>query len=533
MVAYIYRKTVEYMKIAEYKPDTSLHQRTADSLTNEQQKQSYKYIVKRISHGSYIDISDNDYLDVYLSELNTQLRQSLVAKDTDSISQIAKNLSFIIDHYQSTHAGAVRQCYPSYVFALHASGRDIRSALEEWLIFLNQNGWYTNSNDIIIALYTTFCDVATDDYVDAKYFGVFATVDINKYLTSFGSNHLADIEAIMSDLLNRDYQISNENYVNKMYKFEEGEVSVIDHAGMVGGDHVFDLHITTTARKTEYDEGIYSIKTKVPVYTPQVRDSYVKNIVREAELILRQETGVEHRWISESVLFKQIQSAFKNHRVKKHASPRFLGRQHYDVYLPELKIALEYQGEQHFRPIPFFGGEAGFIETQKRDRRKRKLSEDNGIYQINVLPGYDIAKVLEKILQHHEMRDYDLDALTYNARTLTGETHDTLEPRESVVARINLDHKASTDDDNNLRTIIERLIQRASNTKIGQRKLTTEAILRYQGLCSKYMRTGEHEKELEVRIMMYARGVKSYSFDEYWREKELIKMIGVENYIVD
>jgi hypothetical protein len=47
------------------------------------------------------------------------------------------------------------------------------------------------------------------------------------------------------------------------------------------------------------------------------------------------------------------------------------------VYLPELKIALEYQGEQHFRPIPFFGGEAGFIETQKRDRRKRKKSKDN------------------------------------------------------------------------------------------------------------------------------------------------------------
>ena len=63
--------------------------------------------------------------------------------------------------------------------------------------------------------------------------------------------------------------------------------------------------------------------------------------------------------------------------------------------------------------------------------------------------------------------------------------------------------------------------------------LTTEAVLRYQGLCSKYMRTHEYEKELKVRIMMCARGIEDHSFDKYWREKELIKTIGVENFTAD
>ena len=191
------------------------------------------------------------------------------------------------------------------------------------------------------------------------------------------------------------------------------------------------------------------------------------------------------------------------------------------------------QPDQHFRPIPLFGGEAGFIETQKRDKRKRRLSEDNGVYQIDVLPGYDIVKVFKKILQCNKMHGYDLDILVRNVQAFTKTTDDNLELRKSALARVNLEHKVNIEDDNNLEIIIARLVQKASKTKIGQRKLTTESILRYQGLCSKYMKTGEHEKELKVRIMMCARGVESCSFDKYWREKELIKIIGIKNFTID
>jgi len=518
------------MNIAEYKSGAGFYQRTVESLANKDQKLSYKYIVDKINHNEYVSISDNDYLDVYLHELNKKLIHSIRNKDVKSISEVAEILDFVIEHYESTHVDSVRRYYPTYIFSLRSAGKTILGALDRWMGFLYENGWSTNSNDVIISLYTTFKGIGAQEYVDTKYFGVFATVNIRKYLTSFGSNHYDNVLAIISDLLNRDYQLLNTNYIFKMYKFEDGEISIADTTGQVGAEAFFNLYINTLARKTEYDDGIFRVRTKVPVYTPRVRDAYIKSIANEAEAILRQETGVEHRWVSESVLFRQIQSAFKNQIVKKHASPPFLGRQHYDVYMPELKVALEYQGEQHFKPIPFFGGEVGFIETQKRDKRKRKLSEDNGIHQIDVLPGYDIAAVLEKILHHNDTYEYVLDDLILSARTLNTDMTDTLESRESAVARINLDHEVTTSADDELEEIIKKLIRETSNTKIGQRELTTEAILRYQGLCLKYMRKGEQEKELQVRIMMYARGVKSYSFDEYWREKELIKMIGIENY---
>ena len=71
------------MRIVDYKPDVSFCCRTVDSFVDDSQKQSYKYIVERVSNGLYVDVGDNSYLDVYLSELNIQLRRSLIVKDVE------------------------------------------------------------------------------------------------------------------------------------------------------------------------------------------------------------------------------------------------------------------------------------------------------------------------------------------------------------------------------------------------------------------------------------------------------------------
>lgn len=102
-------------------------------------------------------------------------------------------------------------------------------------------------------------------------------------------------------------------------------------------------------------------------------------------------------WVSETLLYRQIEKAFSPTKVMQHASPAFLGKQHYDVYLPEYKIALEYQGDQHSRPIEFFGGEEAFLKGLERDKRKREISSKNGVHQIDVYPGYDLRVVLESV----------------------------------------------------------------------------------------------------------------------------------------
>ena len=50
-----------------------------------------------------------------------------------------------------------------------------------------------------------------------------------------------------------------------------------------------------------------------------------------------------------------------------------------DIFLPEMNIGFEYQGEQHYRPIPLFGGIKGFNDTLKRDNEKKIAFKKAGI----------------------------------------------------------------------------------------------------------------------------------------------------------
>ena len=57
----------------------------------------------------------------------------------------------------------------------------------------------------------------------------------------------------------------------------------------------------------------------------------------------------------------------------------WLNRQSLDIYIPSKKIGIEYQGEQHYRPIEFFGGVEAFEYRLMLDERKRKLCKKNNI----------------------------------------------------------------------------------------------------------------------------------------------------------
>lgn len=51
--------------------------------------------------------------------------------------------------------------------------------------------------------------------------------------------------------------------------------------------------------------------------------------------------------------------------------------QRIDIYFPKYNIAIEYNGEHHYRPVSLFKGEQGLQETQKRDEIKRQKCRDN------------------------------------------------------------------------------------------------------------------------------------------------------------
>ncbi|MGA9414148.1 MAG: hypothetical protein WBV60_05610 [Terriglobales bacterium] len=84
-------------------------------------------------------------------------------------------------------------------------------------------------------------------------------------------------------------------------------------------------------------------------------------------------------WISETQLFRLLELFFSDYELIREACPDWLGNQRLDFFIPALSLAIEYQGEQHFKPVERFGGEATFPETQLRDARKRRLCKENGV----------------------------------------------------------------------------------------------------------------------------------------------------------
>lgn len=73
-------------------------------------------------------------------------------------------------------------------------------------------------------------------------------------------------------------------------------------------------------------------------------------------------------------------------------SPKDLNHLSYDFFLPALNTLIEYQGQQHYFPINYFGGEQKFQIQQEHDLIKQKYAEDKKI-QLIIIPYFDFDKI--------------------------------------------------------------------------------------------------------------------------------------------
>lgn len=83
------------------------------------------------------------------------------------------------------------------------------------------------------------------------------------------------------------------------------------------------------------------------------------------------------RWISEFSLFRLANMHFPDALFQYRT--KWLDAQSLDIFIPSINIAIEYQGEQHYRAINFFGGKEALKKNKERDRRKRKLCNENNV----------------------------------------------------------------------------------------------------------------------------------------------------------
>ena len=74
---------------------------------------------------------------------------------------------------------------------------------------------------------------------------------------------------------------------------------------------------------------------------------------------------------------------------------------HYDFYLPEYNVLIEYQGGQHYEPVDYFGGNKKFREQQKHDEMKRKYAKEHGYHLLEISYKYDTLKSIERKIKNY------------------------------------------------------------------------------------------------------------------------------------
>jgi hypothetical protein len=160
------------------------------------------------------------------------------------------------------------------------------------------------------------------------------------------------------------------------------------------------IHLQTAIDNQSFKKGVCHLCSKNnsdlfycnPMYGSAFKvkyGAYIKKIEietgiteREAENIVRQEKGVAkigEKWINETLLFNYIQVLFPEYTVKREASPDWIGRQRLDIYIPEINLAIEYQGEQHFKAIDIFGGKDALKIAKARDKEKLEKCIANNV----------------------------------------------------------------------------------------------------------------------------------------------------------
>lgn len=111
---------------------------------------------------------------------------------------------------------------------------------------------------------------------------------------------------------------------------------------------------------------------------PLAKQRYKNSIMQyesEIQRIIVSNGGSISRWKNESHLYALVSKLYPDAIYQYHSE--WLGLLSLDIFIPSLSLGIEYQGEQHYRPINFFGGEKSFEETVKRDKRKLQLCLTN------------------------------------------------------------------------------------------------------------------------------------------------------------
>lgn len=114
-----------------------------------------------------------------------------------------------------------------------------------------------------------------------------------------------------------------------------------------------------------------------------IRDRLIQSL-RTSENSLRSHFGIKtigEGYIREQLIYNELVKFIDTRKIEKHYRPDWLNGLELDFYfkIGKSEIAIEHQGEQHVRPIDFFGGNENFLNQVKRDRMKLDICIERNV----------------------------------------------------------------------------------------------------------------------------------------------------------
>jgi hypothetical protein len=137
-----------------------------------------------------------------------------------------------------------------------------------------------------------------------------------------------------------------------------------------------------------------------------------EEVTRKAENSVRNTMGVKNvgdAFVNETLLANITKKMFPDTIRQYH--PQWLGKFILDIYVPSLNLAIEYHGEQHYKPIKRFGGEEKLERQKARDEHVRMKCKE---FNIVFLEWPYTRKVTEKTV--YEIYSQIIDLTNYKFR---------------------------------------------------------------------------------------------------------------------
>lgn len=349
-----------------------------DKATNEQKK-FYNYFKTEFSNNRFIDLEENNnYIFILFYDI---LNQYLENRDFE---ELFKKHSLLNKYYPITST------YSKRIFIDILKGK--KRFEEAWEFEKNLSISY-------IPKIWEYQQLLNRNLFDST---IILRLSNYNHLTDFGQRNINQISPYIEQAFADYEQKLDHPYFlnlffddNLLYKKVNGEYSPKYYLKFYLSEAEYEFYKSIDEEAEKRNQ-----KNTFPHVVEKAIIDQLKIIIKEAEDLYRVDIGmpkIGEGWISETELFYKLKTRFKEHKVVHHGNPKWLGRQHLDIFLPKLNIGIEYQGLQHYEPIDFFGGEEAFLKNQERDLRKKELCIKNNCYLIYVRKDYDFEELCNEI----------------------------------------------------------------------------------------------------------------------------------------